>query len=203
VVKDIATDPYYVFSYYDRKERSKRTRQRKGKGGGTATFKGVSREDLERYLEIYHVLGGERGMDIIGNLVDAYAVFYRAGKLDSAYGVLRPLGTAMDVIVKSDPRTERDDLILLVAGAVNDDIERVRKNEAEGWIPLKTEDPEQQWFPLLRQKIQEFGQLCVDELFYNYCKGERAMLRERLNRLRSAARFYYLQNYGYKKKGEN
>jgi len=140
-------------------------------------------------------------MGIIGKLVDAYASFYRARKLDAAYGVLRPLGTAMDVIVKSDPRTERDDLLVLVAGAVNDDIDRVRVNQAEGWIPLKTEEPEQRWFPLLRQKIEGFAQLCVDELFYGYCQGDRAVLRERLNRLRSAARFYYLQKYGYQSQG--
>ncbi len=198
VAKDVATDPYYVFSYYERKERGGRARPPKKKGGQQPTFKGVSSQDLERYLEIYRILGGKTDMGIIGKLVDAYAAFYRARKLDAAYGVLRPLSTAMDVIVKSDPHTERDDLLLLVTGAVHDDIDRVRANQAEGRIPLKTE-PEQKWFPLLRQKIEEFCRLCVDDLFYGYCQGDRAVLRERMNRLRSAARFYYLKNYGYQK----
>jgi CRISPR-associated protein Csc3 len=196
VAKDVATDPYYVFSYYERKERSGRAQQRKKKRTQQPMFKGISRKDLDRYLEIYKVLGGETDMGIFGKLVDAYAVFYRAKKLDSAYAVLRPLGTAMDVIVNSDPRTERDDLLLLVAGAVNDDVNRVLADQAEGWIPLKTEFSEQRWFPLLRQKIEEFSQLCVDDLFQSYCHGDRAVLRERLNRLRPAARFYYLQKYG-------
>ncbi|MFO3797314.1 MAG: hypothetical protein ACK8QZ_08535, partial [Anaerolineales bacterium] len=74
-----------------------------------------------------------------------------------------------------------------------DDIDRVRADQAEGWIPFKTEEPEQK--RLLRQKIEEFGRLCVDDLFYGYCCGDRAVLRERMNRLRSAARFYYLQKY--------
>lgn len=198
MAKDVTTDPYYVFSYYERKERSGRAKHRE-KGGQQPTFKGVLSQNLERYLEIYHALGGEKNMGIIGKLVDAYAAFYRARKLDAAYGVLRPLGTAMDVIVKSDPHTERDDLLLLVSGAVHDDIDRVRVDQAEGWIPLKAEEPEQKWFPLLRQKVEEFSRLCVDELFYGYCQGDRAILRERMNRLRSAARFYYLQNYGYQK----
>jgi CRISPR-associated protein Csc3 len=197
VAKDIATDPYYVFGYYERKERGRQGQRRKKKGGRQPTFKGIPSQELERYLEIYNTLGGETDMGIIGKLVDAYAAFYRARKLDAAYAVLRPLGTATDVIVKSDPRTGRDDLLLLVAGAVNDDIDRVRADQAEGWIPLKTESPEQQWFPLLRQKIEEFSRLCVDDLLYGYCQGDRAMLRERLNRLRSAARFYYLQKYSY------
>lgn len=204
LAKDVATDPLYVFSYYERKGRSERTRQRQvRKGGQQPTFKGISKRDLERYLEIYRVLGGETAMGIIGKLVDAYSAFYRARKLDAAHGVLRPLGTAMDVIVKSDPHTERDDLLLLVAGAVHDEIDRVRADQAEGWIPLKTEEPGQKWFPLLRQKIEEFSQLCVDNLFNDYCQGDRAVLRERANRLRSAARFYYLQNYGYQDLGGN
>jgi CRISPR-associated protein Csc3 len=196
VAKDIATDPYYTFSYYEKKERSMRARQSKKKGAQQPTFKGISQKDLDHYLEIYRVLGGETNMGIVGKLVDAYAVFYRAKKLDSAYAVLRPLGTAIDVLINSDPRTERDDLLLLAAGAVNDDISRVLADQAEGWIPLKTESSEQKWFPLLRQKIEDFSQLCVDDLFHGYCHGDRALLRERLNRLRSAARFYYLQKYG-------
>jgi CRISPR-associated protein Csc3 len=166
VAKDVATDPYYVFSYYERKERGGRAQQQKKKGRQLPTFKGISGRDLQRYLEIYRTLGGEANMGIFGKLVDAYTEFYRTRKLDSTYAVLRPLGTAIDIIVKSDPRTARDDLVLLVAGAVNDDIDRVRNDQAEGWIPLKTESPEQRWHPLLRQKIEEFSRLCVDDLFY-------------------------------------
>jgi CRISPR-associated protein Csc3 len=196
VAKDVATDPYYVFSYYERKERGGRAQQRKKKGRQLPTFKGISDRDLQRYLEIYRILGGEANMGIFGKLVDAYTEFYRTRKLDSAYAVLRPLGTAIDIIVKSDPRTARDDLVLLVAGAVNDDIDRVRNDQAEGWIPLTTESPEQRWYPLLRQKIEEFSSLCVDDLFYDYCHGDRAVLRERLKLVRPAANFYYQQKYG-------
>jgi CRISPR-associated protein Csc3 len=196
LVKDVVTDPYHVFGYYERKERSGRAQQRKKKGVPQPTSKGISRKDLERYTEIYKVLGGETDMGIFGKLVDAYAAFYRAKKLDSAYAVVRPLNTAMDVIVNSDPRTERDDLLLLVAGAVSDEINRVLADQAEGWIPLKTESLEQRWFPILRQKIEEFSQICVDDLFHGYCYGDRAVLRERFHRVRPAARFYYLQKYG-------
>ncbi len=52
-------------------------------------------------------------MDFIGRLVEAYAQFYRAGfaKQDSAYAVLRPLGTAIKVVVESDPRIGAEDLL--------------------------------------------------------------------------------------------
>lgn len=205
IVKDVITDPYYVFSYYERKERSQRAKKRKGKKGGKQSrFKGISPQDIERYMEIYYTLGGETDMGIIGKLVDAYAAFYRADwkKPDSAYAVLRPFGTALGVIVESDPRTDRDDLILLAAGSVNDDQERVRANQAEGFDPIVTNKslgsyPER--LALSRQRIEEFAVLCVDDLFAGYCRGDRAILRERTNRLRSAARFYYLKTYGYQK----
>ena len=48
----------------------------------------------------------------------------------------------------------------------------------------------------VRQKIEEFSRLCVDDLFYDYCHGDRAVLRERLKLVRPAANFYYQQKYG-------
>lgn len=206
VAKDLATDPLYVFQYFDRRQRGESA----GKGSKTKPgaqpqapaegSRGVSPRDQQRYLGIYSILvGGDRSMGFIGKLVDAYAQFYRASKLDSAYAVLRPLGTAIDVVVDSEPRTEMDDLVLLVAGAVNDDQERVRGDQAEGFDPITT-DKQLGDYPtrlaLSRQKIEAFAQLFLDECFAGYCDGDRALLRERTNRIRSAARFYYLTNYG-------
>lgn len=146
-------------------------------------------------------------MSFIGEIVDAYAQFYQAefGKLDSAHAVLRPLMTAMDVTIESDPQTDGDDLALLVAGAVNDDQERVRGRQADGFDPIATNKeigsyPER--IALSRQKIEEFARLFLDKVFNSYCYGDRAILRERTNRIRSAARFYYLQHYGRKAKSK-
>jgi len=200
MARDVATDPLYVFSYYDQKERGERAQRRK-KGGAQRQSGKISSQDVNRYMEICRVLGGERAMDIIKKLVDAYAAFYRARRLDSAYAVLRPLNTAMDVIVKSPPHTGRDDLLMWVAGTVNDDQERVRAGQAEGWDPIVSNPSLGSYadrLALSRQRIAEFSQICVDDLFYAYCQGDRALLREWMNRLRSAARFYYLQNYGKK-----
>ncbi|MFZ5916085.1 MAG: type I-D CRISPR-associated protein Cas10d/Csc3 [Chloroflexota bacterium] len=202
VAKDVATDPLHVFAYYDRKARSKK--KDKGKKGGNEP-KGIPDWDVQRYVEIYQALGGEANMGFIGEIVDAYAQFYQAefGKLDSAHAVLRPLMTALDVTIESDPQTDGDDLSLLVAGAVNDDQERVRGGQADGFDPIATNKeigsyPER--IALSRQKIEEFARLFLDEVFNSYCYGDRAILRERTNRIRSAARFYYLQHYGRKAK---
>lgn len=137
-------------------------------------------------------------MSFIRKVVDAYAAFYRAENLKAAYAVLRPLATAMDVIVDSDPKTDADDLLLLVAGALNDDQERVRSGQAEGYDPIATNKslgtyPER--LALSRQAIETFAQLVLKDVFTDYCNGDRGILRERANRLRSAVRFYYLSRY--------
>ncbi|WP_029215466.1 type I-D CRISPR-associated protein Cas10d/Csc3 [Kallotenue papyrolyticum] len=205
LLKDLVTDPLAVFSAYERKQRqaqgeqegARRSRAQSGARDGIAPF------EVQRYLAIYQaVVAGRRDdpMDMIRRLVDGYAAFYRAGSLKSAYGVVRPLATAIAVTVESDPATAPDDLLLLIAGALNDDMERVRGNQAEGYDPIARDTslgsyPER--LALSRQKIEEFARLFRDEVFLGYCRGDRGLLRERANRLRSAARFAYLSTYAY------
>jgi len=195
IAKDVATDPYYVFSYFERKERDPKKKVE------------LTSYVVNRYLEIYNSLGGEENMGIVGEIVTAYAQFYRAdfGKQGSAYAVLKPFNEAADVVVESDPKTEKDDLVLLVAGAIGDLMERVRSNQADGFNPILVDTsityPER--MTLSREKQMAFATLFVEKVFYDYCNGDRALLRERTNRLRSAARFYYLSNYSYTKKETN
>ena len=141
-------------------------------------------------------------MGIIGELVDAYAVFYRAkyGKLDSAYAVLKPFTEAANVVVESLPRTQDDDLVLLVGGSIHALMNRVWDDpQTDGWDPVvmvrDATTSREERKKLSRQKQEEFAQEFVSKLFHGYCNGDRAVLRERFNRLRSAARFYYLQKY--------
>jgi len=205
IAKDVATDPLYVFAYYDRKARNAKKPKKGKKGDEQQPSKGIPDWDVDRYIEIYHTLGGEPNMGFIGQLVDAYAQFYQAeySKLDAAYAVLRPLATAISTTVESDPQIEPDDLLLLVAGAINDDQVRVRGDQADGWDPIWRNvsfGTPQERIALSRQKIELFASLFLDNAFVGYCHGDRALLRERANRIRSAARFYYLQTYGRKAK---
>lgn len=209
VAKDLETDPLYVFQYYDRRQRRDEEERKKGKGKGSRPVtdvqknNGISPLDQQRYMGVYQAIGGNEEMDFIGRVVEAYAQFYRAdfAKQDSAYAVLRPLSTAIKVIVESDPRTKQEDLLLLVSGAVNDDQERVRADQAEGFDPIVTIKDRNDYRRELqlarsRQKIEEFAGAVINDCFLTYCNGERAIMRERTNRIRSAARFYYLTHYG-------
>jgi CRISPR-associated protein Csc3 len=125
--------------------------------------------------------------------------------LSAAYAVLKPFSEAADVVVESDTKTDKDDLILLVAGAIGDLMERVRGNQADGFNPILVDTsisyPDR--LALSRDKQMAFATLFVEKVFYQYCNGDRALLRERINRLRAAARFYYLSKYGYNKKETN
>lgn len=195
IAKDLATDPLYVFQYYDRYKRRDEERQAKSKNKQNQQIsKGISPYERQRYMGVYQAIGGNENMGFIGKLVEAYAEFYRAKSLDSAYAVLRPLGTAIDVVIESDPRIAEDDLCLLVAGAVHDDLERIRDDQAEGKNPIlfNKELDYGTRLALTRQKVEEFARLFLKSCFVDYCDSDRAVLRERTNRIRSAARFYYL-----------
>ena len=205
VTKDVATDPLYVFSYYDRKQRKPKAEgaksgkaKAKKSAGDEASGDGIPPFTVARYMAIYNILKKEDPMSFIKAVVDGYAAFYRADNLKAAYAVLRPLATAMDVVVDSDPKTCADDLLLLVAGALNDDQERVRSGQADGFDPIATNKslgtyPER--LAISRQKIEDFARLFLEKVFTEYCNGDRGILRERANRIRSAARFYYLSKY--------
>jgi CRISPR-associated protein Csc3 len=202
VAKDVATDPLYVFAYYDRKQRNVASSKKGKKKEKDSNREGIPPWDIERYFDIYYTLGGEPDMGMIGETVSAYAAFYRAKykNLDSTYAVLKPFAEAADVIIDSDPKTENDDLRLLVAGAISDLMKRIWSNNADGWDPIvmvkgATTSREARKAASWDKQLA-FADLFIERVFNGYCNGDRATLRERLNRLRSAARFYYLQNYG-------
>lgn len=205
LAKDVATDPLYVFSYYERKQRKPKDEQAKPRSKAKAAPAESSGDSIppftiRRYLAIYDTLKSKENdpMSFIRKVVDGYAAFYRAENLKAAYAVLRPLATAIDVVVDSDPKTSEDDLLLLVAGALNDDQERVRGGQADGFDPIAT-DKAKGTYPerlaLSRQAIEQFAQIFLAEVFTGYCNGDRGILRERANRIRSASRFYYLSRY--------
>jgi CRISPR-associated protein Csc3 len=222
VAKEIATDPLAVFSYYDRKQRSGPTKEqpeqgKKGKGKAKAPAKAEGSSTtipsyvVTRYMAIYETLRRDSVTSFIAQLVDDYAQFYRAdyAHLGSAYTVLRPLGTAIDITKNSSPHTDDETLILLIAGAINDELDRVRNDAATsgGFDPIVLDKslgsyPER--LERSRAAIAHFAHQFVEHCFKAYCKGDRGILRERANRIRSAANFHYLsQSYARPRSSQN
>ncbi len=212
VVRDVLTDSYNVFAYYDRKRRASSGEQKgatkakaRTNGANEQTREGIPLWDQHKYLDIYYTLGGDSNMGIVGKLVDSYAAFYRADfdKLSSAYSVLKPLRTAIETTSNSLPQIASDDLVLMISGDLNDLMERIRDGQADGWDPIVTDKTLGSWperLALSRSKIETFAQQFVNELFLELCQGDRATLREMANRLNSAARFYYLTHYATRAK---
>lgn len=206
--KDVATDPLAVFSYYDRKQRatSSEGQQQKGKQSKAKAKsqprseggEGIPPYTVARYMAIYHALRRDSMTAFIARLVDDYAAFYRADykHLGSAYTVLRPLGTAIDVTKNSSTNTAEEDLILMIAGAIEDEMDRVGTDAATsgGYDPLNRRTAV--GLDTSRQAIANFARQFVQICFKEYCKGDRGILRERANRIRSAANFHYLAQYG-------
>jgi CRISPR-associated protein Csc3 len=211
VVASITTDPLNVFMYYDRKKRGG-GKEKKGKGkkdkGGSKSKQTISISDVNRYHQIYLTLGGEANMGVIGKLVDAYAAFYRTrGYNPSAYAIVRPLDELISGALKSEPKLERDDLLIVLSGPLADVMERVWqdsiKDATDPIIFEKNSARKMEERKMLsRQKQEEFVRLFLREFFDGLCQGRRATLQENANRYRSAAKFYYLKNYHYSNKSE-
>jgi CRISPR-associated protein Csc3 len=213
VARDVTTDPLFVFSYYDRKQRTAsasagavgQQKGRKSRAKQPAARQGrgiIPFDEAERYWAIYTALRRD-DMNLIERLVHAYARFYRADRehLDSSYIVTRPLSTAINLTKNSDTAIERDHLILHLAGAIHDEVRRVRSDPAtpgglDPIAPDRDKEPSPEQLARSQQAIEDFARLFVADCFEGYCKGDRGILRERANTLRSAANFYYLITYG-------
>lgn len=120
-------------------------------------------------------------------LTELYREFYRANKSynPKANAVLKPIDVASTTILKADPSFQGEALVHVVAAEVCKLIDRVHASTAEGrWI-LKDREEE-------RQKILEFANYFVKDVFVETFKGDRARLAGRqINLVRDTCEFLY------------
>lgn len=185
VARSIDASPLYVFQYADRILEHRKKKKNKVKDPSIY---------LAEDLLLYHKLisdyyGGDDLMKMIGTLVDKYACFYRA-KGFAAYARLRPLNEAAKRVLESPPQTSPEDLKLMLEGYLLSLVDGVLDRKVEGFIPNAKE--------IAKEKvtlISDFVQYFLDQVFYDYCKGERAFLRQNINLIRHAAEAYYIKHY--------
>ena len=136
-------------------------------------------------------------------LTELYRQFYRANKSynPKANAVLKPIDVASSTILKADPSFQGEALVHVVAAEVCKLIDRVHASTAEGrWI-LKDREEE-------RQKILEFANYFVKDVFVETFKSDRARLAGRqINLIRDTCEFLYRlaqdqENQERKAKGE-
>lgn len=188
VAREVESDPLNIFGMADRL-----TAQQK------ASTDGMTRWMAERLTNDYHNYvfyqqhiarqGENKTMDMIEALVDGYATFYRAGAR-SAYARLRPLSLAAEVVLDAPTELSHADLILQIEGRIHAFLDGVRDHTTQGYIPKGFYSDSEREVP-----IESFATLFVTEVFENYCKGDRALLRKRLNALKNGAEAVYIKKY--------
>lgn len=132
-------------------------------------------------------VGEESSLNHPKKLTELYREFYRANKRynPKSNAVLKPIDIAADTILKADPTFQGEALVMAVAAEVFKLMDRVHSSTAEGrWIFKHREEE--------RQKILEFAEYFVVEVFEKSFAGDRARLAGRqLNLIRDTCEFLY------------
>lgn len=188
VAREVESDPLNVFGFADRIASHQKV-QSDGMTPWLAQKLLDTHHDYVFYLEHIAQQKGVDRMSMIEGLVDGYATFYRA-TARSAYARLRPLSLAAEVVLDAPPELGRDDLILQIEGRIHAFLDGVRDRVTQGYIPKGAfTDAER------RGPIEAFATLFVTQVFEEYCKGERSVLRKRLNGLKNGAEAVYIKRY--------
>lgn len=177
-MREVATDPISVFSYFDQKIRQQDSKKLSGK---------VVQEIAQIYWDVFKVLGGEK-MGLISETVDKYTKFYRA-KGFSHYGMARPLRIASESVIKSSTTLPDEDIKLQIIGEIMEWLDRIRSGGAEGYMPKRVGGP------TLIEAVKDFVDYFYGEVFKKYSEGDRALLKKKVNDFSSGCVAYYLMNY--------
>ncbi len=186
IVRDLETDPLYVFSYL-------RSQQR-----GESLYSGSVEQYLGVYKRVCKELLGQRickemlDMDLeenLGNIqkcVDLYTVFYRGGY--ESHSILKPVDIVAKAIINSPMEIDEEDLLWEIQGEIRNWLDRVRSRQATGYAVFRGRDIDSKEDPAIREFITYF----YNQVFKTYCQGERGILRSRLNRFKDGCEAYYV-----------
>ena len=172
VARDLDTDKLYVFHYLRAWQRKEGKNQ-------------IPSEMATKYRLIYEHLGGDR-MGLIQGVGERCFRFYGPDGFASN-AILRVLSLVEDVIINSSPDTPLEDVRLQARGEITRFMGRVRDGRAKGYAYLPPDEE--------ANAIAEFVDHFFDEVFLSYCRGERALLRERRNRFNAGVEAWYLENW--------
>ena len=188
VVRDIETDPMYVFSYLREQERR-----------GTIAFASRANAYIGIYRRICRELLGQRicqemlDMNLkeenLGNIqkcVELYTTFYRGGY--ESHSILKPIDIVAKAIINSPLEIDEEDLLWQIQGEVKNWLDRVRNRQATGYAVFWGKDIDTKEAPAIREFITYF----YKQVFGTYCQGERGILRSRLNRFKDGCEAYYV-----------
>lgn len=151
-------------------------------------------DEVQRYWNYAQIWSeGESNMQdklkITKRLVSEYRRFYQVGMNDSSHAILLPLSKAIEEILSVPEHWDDEELIFQGAGQLQAALDRQEvykrpliKNKS---VPYETRQAQE------FEAIHNFMTTCVKELFGVMCKGDRALLQENRNRIKSGAEFAY------------
>ncbi|MFM6496551.1 MAG: type I-D CRISPR-associated protein Cas10d/Csc3 [Dolichospermum sp.] len=180
-VRDLVTDFLNIFAISNEGFRNSKTKKEPGE------------EDVKRiwnYAQTW-VKGDpnmEDKMDLIKRLVTEYRQFYQVNVSESSHSILLPISKALEIILKVPEDITKEDLIFEVAGQLYDALERqtvYKPYLVDKSVDYKTRKEQE------LMAIHQFVSTCVNDLFLELYKGDRALLQENRNRIKSGAEFAY------------
>ncbi len=169
IARDLETDPLFLFSYLRKQQRAD----------------SLYASEVDQYIHIYQKIL-EEDLGNIQNCVDRYTVFYRGGY--QSHSILKPVDIVAKAIINSPMNIEEDDLLWQIQGELKSWLDRVRSRQATGYALFWGKDIDSQEAPAVREFVRYF----YNEVFLNYCQGERGILRSRLNRFKDGCEAYYI-----------
>ena len=199
IVRAIVSNVLNIFVIGNQKQRNKKASKSKASKSKT----NFSLEEIQHYWHYAQLwsqgdLTMQQQLKLIESLTQQYREFYQvrhkrffSGK-SSSHELLLPLSTALDVILKNPVGVHPEDVVLQGSGQLFDVIERKRRQGDENvYRPLRTQSNKE------LEAIRSFMETCVYHLLGNpetkegFCKGDRALLQENRNRIKSGAEFAY------------
>lgn len=169
IARDLDTDPLFLFSYLKKQQR------------GESLYTG----SVDLYIHIFEKIL-EEDLSIIQQCVDRYTIFYRGGY--QSHSILKPVDIVAKAIINSPLSIEDDDLLWQIQGELSNWMDRVRNRQAVGRAMFWGKDIDPQEAPAIREFVSYF----YNEVFQQYCQGERGILRSRLNRFKDGCEAYYV-----------
>ncbi|MBW4666114.1 MAG: type I-D CRISPR-associated protein Cas10d/Csc3 [Cyanomargarita calcarea GSE-NOS-MK-12-04C] len=128
-------------------------------------------------------------MKLIEKIVQQYRVFYQANLGESSHTILLPISKALELILSVPQQVDVDDLIFQASGQIKDAIQRQEVYKRPLMMDKSTDRTTREERELTA--IHTFMTTCVRELFLELYKGDRALLQENRNRIKSGAEFAY------------
>ncbi|WP_088240873.1 type I-D CRISPR-associated protein Cas10d/Csc3 [Calothrix rhizosoleniae] len=187
-VREVTTNILNVFALANQKLR--------------ADNRDVSNKEVYRYWEYAQILsmnhledkytnsdGGRYLMSLITKLVQQYRTFYQANLSESSHTILLPISKALEIILSVPQEIDDEDLILEGAGQLKDALERQEPYKRPLIMDKSVDYSIRQAEEI--KAIHTFMTTCVKELFHQQYQGDRALLQENRNRIKSGVEFAY------------